>query len=79
MKELTENFTSVSKFAEQYPNEYEIINEKNWNDDMFHLMNDYSAIPENIIDILKFVKDNNITTKHKLYKTIHAKLMSYDK
>jgi hypothetical protein len=77
--ELKKECHSVNDFAKKYPNEYEIINEKNWNNLIFADMQDYLEIPNNINEILKFVKDNNITTKHKLYKTIHAKLMSYDK
>jgi len=76
---LKDECKTVEEFAKKYPNEYEIINEKNWNKLIFSSMKDYTEIPNNPKEILKFVKDNNITTKHKLYKTIHAKLMSYDK
>jgi superfamily II DNA or RNA helicase len=79
IKKLAEQHKSVTNFAKLYPAEYEIINEKNWNNEMFSKMKDYNNIPNNPKEILQFVKDNNITTKHKLYKTIHAKLMSYDK
>jgi len=79
IKKLISNISSVEEFAKQYPNEYEIINEKNWNEEIFSNMKDYQKIPDNPKDIIEFVKKNKITINHKLYKTIHAKLMSYAK
>jgi hypothetical protein len=76
--ELTSKYKMLSEFAKENPKEYEIINEKNWNDEMFINMGDYTTHQsKSIDDLLEYVRINKITNSHPEYKSIHSKIMSY--
>jgi superfamily II DNA or RNA helicase len=76
--ELSSKYDLVSTFATENPKEYEIINEKAWNDGMFSHMKDYiNHNSKSVDELLQYVKINNITKSHPEYKSIHSKIMSY--
>jgi hypothetical protein len=76
LKNVTKKFNTIYEFSQKHPDLYEVIQEKNLQNESFNHMVDYMNIPNTKDLLIKYIKENNITQNHKLYKAVHSKFMT---